>query len=204
MGVFEQIFIKPKFYKTCKEMSLYNFTQYLESNDLKWFSHKLKTYKQSNEIMVNFFTEYIELTQNIKMTNRFVKMHKMMKIDIKYRGVILLLKDIYSNGLKEEQIQESIEELRKWKYKIYKEKDLFLQLDAIYNRVQNLKTQYELLKLDLEKEDKKEVISIEKQLIIVSKGLELGYRIDPKETTVFEWHEYQELLKERQTQLKQK
>ena len=204
MGVFEQIFIKPKFYKTCKEMSLYNFTQYLESNDLKWFSYKLKTYKQSNEIMVNFFTEYIELTKNIKMTNRFVKMHKMMKIDIKYRSVILLLKDIYSNGLKEEQIQESIEELRKWKYKIYKEKDLFLQLDAIYNRVQNLKTQYELLKLDLEKEDKKEVISIEKQLIIVSKGLELGYRIDPKETTVFEWHEYQELLKERQTQLKQK
>lgn len=198
MGIFKEIFIKKaKLYTTCREMPLHNFSMYLETNDLLWFSVDHKESDELKEAMTTFFTEYIELTKNKSITNRFVKMHKMMKIDVKYRSVSILLKAIYNHKLGKVELEELIEELRKWGYKVYKEKDLFLQIETIHNRIQNLKTQYEILQIELDKEGKKESVSIEKQLIAVAKSLELNYPLKAKEISVLEWIEYQNMLKEK-------
>lgn len=205
MEFLRKIFIKePQIYNSCKEMPLYNFKMYLDTQDLIWFSKDNKRYDGLNTAMINFFDEYITLTNNRKARLRFVKMQKMMKIDNKYMTVKLVLNAVYNHKLSAKELEENIQNLRDWGYKIYKEKDLFLQLDVINNKINNLVTQYEMLRIELESDDKEESTSLEKQLIMVSKGLELGYKIDLKTTTVFEWYEYQQILKERNNDLKNK
>lgn len=203
MDILKKIFIKkPKIYTSCKEMPLYNFKMYLNTSDLIWFSKNGKRYKNLDDAMITFYDEYLDLTNNRQVKIRFSKILRMQKLDVKYMNVTILLRHIYNHKLGKKELQESVDALAKWGYKLNKNKDLFDQLEKIYNRIQNLKTQYELLKLEVEKDDKKEGISLERQIILVSKGLELGYRIDDKAITVYEWHEYQELLKERQKDLK--
>jgi hypothetical protein len=82
-------------------------------------------------------------------------------------------------------------ELEKWHYKIDKAKDIFTQLENINQRLQNVKTQIEVLQLELKKDDQQESQSIESQLISVSRILELKYKLEAKEITVKEWVEYQ-------------
>lgn len=207
MEFLKKIFVKkqePKMFTSCKEMPLYNFKMYLDTQDLIWFSKDGKRYDELNVAMTDFFDEYIDLTNNQKVRLRFVKMQKMMKLDIKYMGVNLLIRAIRNHKLSKKELEENIASLRLWGYKIYKELDLFQQLDKIENRVKNLRTQYEMLQIEIEKDDKEESTSLERQLIIVSKGLELGYKIDLKTTTVYEWHEYQQILKERNNEVKNK
>ena len=207
MEFLKKIFVKnqePKMFTSCKEMPLYNFKMYLDTQDLIWFSKDGKRYDELNLAMTDFFDEYIDLTNNQKVRLRFVKMQKMMKLDIKYMGVNLLIRAIRNHKLSKKELEENIASLRLWGYKIYKELDLFQQLDKIENRVKNLRTQYEMLQIEIEKDDKEESTSLERQLIIVSKGLELGYKIDLKTTTVYEWHEYQQILKERNNEVKNK
>jgi len=199
MDFLKKIFIKqPQMYTSCKEMPLDNFIKYLDTQDLIWFSKDGKRHEDLNKAMINFFDEYINLTNNQRVRNRYVKIVKMMKIDVKYMSVGITLKALKNHKLSKKELDENIANLRKWGYKVYKEIDLFTQLDKIQNRLQNLRTQYEMLKIDIESDDQDEKISIEKQLILVSKGLELGYKIDKKTTTVYEWYEYQEILKDKQ------
>ena len=203
MDILKKIFIKkPKIYTSCKEMPLYNFKMYLNTSDLIWFSKNGKRYKNLDDAMITFYDEYLDLSNNRQVKIRFSKILRMQKLDVKYMNVTILLRHIYNHKLGKKELQESIDALAKWGYRLNKNKDLFDQLEKIYNRIQNLKTQYELLKLEVEKDDKKEGTSLERQIILVSKGLELGYRIDDKAITVYEWYEYQELLKERQKDLK--
>lgn len=195
---------KPKvtFYETCKEIPLYNFQKYLETSDLRYFTKEFVEHKDLHDIMTRLFGEWLELTKNNAVINRFAKMHKMMKLDVKYRTVTTILKAIYNHRLGQKELDELIAQLKLWGYTLNRNKDLFEQLDTINNRLQNLRTQYEMLEIELAKEDKKESQSIEKQLIIVSKGLELNYPLKAKEITLFEWWEYQQLLKQRQIELK--
>ena len=195
---------KPKvtFYETCREMPLHNFQMYLQTSDLRWFTKEFVEHKELKEVMTRLFGEWLELTKNNTVVNRFAKMHKMMKIDVKYRTVLTLLQAIYNHKLGKDELDELTDQLKQWGYTLNKNNDLFEQLEKIQNRIQNLKTQYEMLQIELEKEDKKESQSIEKQLIIVSKGLELNYPLKAKEITLYEWWEYQQLLKQRQTELK--
>lgn len=175
-------------------MPLYNFQKYLETNDLRWFTKEFKDHKSLNDVMTNFFGEYLELTKNQKAINRFGVMFKIMRLTAKYNTVMLLLKTLYNfpkNG-NIKQFEELIHQLDKWNYRIDRSKDVFEQLEKISNRVQGIKTQLDLLQDELKQEDAKESVTIESQLISVSRILELGYRLNPKEITVLEWHEYQE------------
>lgn len=182
------------FYDKCDVMPLWNFQKYLETNDLRYFTKEFKDHKSLNDIMTAFFGEYLELTKNQKVVNRFGVMYKIMRLTAKYNTVMLLLKSLYNfpeNG-KIEQFNALCEQLEKWNYRIDKSKDVFEQLEKISNRVQGIKTQLELLEDELKTDDKEEATTIESQLISVSRVLELGYRLNPKEITVLEWHEYQE------------
>lgn len=199
-------FLKPKItiYDRCDNMPLWNFQQYLKTNDLKYFTKEHKEHKDLHDIMTAFFGEYLEITKNQAVILRFEKMHKIMRLSIKYNTVSLLLKGLYNfpkNG-DIEVFKANCEQLEKWNYRIDKEKDVFTQLEKISNRLQGILTQIEILEDELKEEDVKESVSIESQLISVSRCLELKYQLNAKEITVAQWIEYQkqadETIKERQ------
>jgi hypothetical protein len=198
MEILKNLFVKKQTKKTsysyfsCDEISLYNWTKYLETQDLKYFNSELEETKDNKDAMYSVFGEYLELTENRQIISRFSKMHKIMKLQSKYDTVSLLLKALY-NWKKEmgiEQFKEIIEQLDKWNYKIDTKKDIFKQIEQIHKRIQGLKTQMQLLEVDFKKDDEKEKINIESEIITVSRILELKYRIDKKETTLKEWVEY--------------
>lgn len=179
-------------YFSCDEISLYNWTKYLETQDLKYFNSELEETKDNKNAMYSVFGEYLELTENRQVIVRFSKMHKIMKLQGKYNTVSLLLKALY-NYKKEyglEQFNEMVEQLAKWNYKIDTSKDIFKQIESISKRIQGLKTQIELLEIDFKKDDEKEKQNIDSEIITVSRVLELKYKIDKKETTLKEWIEY--------------
>ncbi len=180
-------------YKKCDEMPLWNFQKYLETNDLKYFTKELKEVKGLYLVMNDFFAEYLELTQNNSVYQRFGKIYKLLKLEGKYNCVSLILKSLYNydKGLNIDTFHALTWELEKWHYKIDRSKDIFSQIESINQRLQNVKTQIEVLQLELKKDDQQESQSIESQLISVSRILELKYKLDAKEITVKEWVEYQ-------------
>lgn len=198
MEILKNLFVKKQTKKTsysyfsCDEISLYNWTKYLETQDLKYFNSELEETKDNKDAMYAVFGEYLELTENRQVIIRFSKMHKIMKLQGKYNTVSLLIKALYNykKELGMEQFNELIDQIELYNYKIDKTKDVFKQLEKINNRLQNLKTQIELLEIDLKKDDEKEKHNIDSEIITVSRVLELKYRIDKKETTLKEWIEY--------------
>jgi len=63
-------------------------------------------------------------------------------------------------------------------------------------------TQIHIIDDDLKRETAKS--NLNKELILVSMGLELGFRLDAKAISVTEWLEYVNLLKEKTERLKDK
>lgn len=180
-------------YRKCDEMPLWNFQKYLETNDLKYFTKELKEVKDLHLVMNDFFVEYLELTQNNLVYQRFSKIYKLLKLEGKFNCVTLILKSLYNydKGLDIEMFHQLTWELEKWNYRIDRSKDIFSQIESINQRLQNVKTQIEVLQLELKKDDQQESQSIESQLISVSRILELKYKLDSKEITVKEWIEFQ-------------
>lgn len=186
-------FVKPKitFYDKCENMPLWNFQKYLETNDLRYFTKEFKEHKDLNDIMINFFGEYLELTKNQTVINRFELMHKIMRLQSKYNTVSLILKALYNypTFCKIEKFTELVKELEKWNYRIDRSKDIFTQLEKISNRLQGILTQIELLEDQIKPEGEKESKSIESQILSVTRALDLRYQINSKEITVSQWVE---------------
>ena len=87
---------KPDIYfDTCEKMPLYNFKMFIETNDLKWFSKSFKDSSRLQNIADLFFTDYIELTNNRKVENRYITMFEIMRLENKYKCVSLLLKSLW-------------------------------------------------------------------------------------------------------------
>lgn len=74
------------------------------------------------------------------------------------------------------------------------------EIALITNSMQNIKTQIEMLESELKTDEKKQTYSLNKQMVLVSLGLGLSYKIDSKQTTVSEWIELCKLLEEKNAQ----
>lgn len=182
------------FYEKCSEMPLWNFQQYLETNDLRYFTKEHKSHKDLDNVMTNFYGDYLAKSNNTSVVNRFGTIHKILKLRGKYNIVMQLLKMAY-NFPKEgdiEKFNEIIEQLEKWNYRIEKDKNIFDQLEKIAVRVQGIKTQITLLEDEIKKDDNQLKTTIESQLLSVSRFLDIGY-LDPKKITVLYWIECQKL-----------
>ena len=62
------------YYDSCEKMPLYNFKMFIETNDLKWFSKSFKDDSKLQNAADLFFSDYIELTNNRKVENRYITM----------------------------------------------------------------------------------------------------------------------------------
>lgn len=180
-------------YRKCDEMPLWNFQKYLETNELKYFTKELKEAKGLDIVMNDFFIEYLELTKNNSVYRKFSNIYKLMKLEGKYKCIVLLTNSLYNYDIKYgiDTFNNLVAELDKWGYKIDIKGDIFEQLETINQRNRVLETQINALQIELKKEDKEESQSIEAQLISVSRILELNYKLNAKDITVMEWVEFQ-------------
>ena len=184
---------KVTIYKDC-DMILWNFTQFLKTRELKYFTVELVEVKGLEEAMNAVFIEYAELTNNNTLLNRFATMFNILKYQTKYDDVMMLCKGIYNYvpSLGVDGLNALVSQLEKWNYRIDRNNPLIAQVEKIYNRAQGIKTKVALLTQDLQDEDEKEVVTIESQLLNVGRILELNYKINQKETTLREWAEMQQ------------
>lgn len=184
------------YFDTCEKMPLHNFKMYIETNDLKYFSSKLKHDPKLQNVADAFFTNYIELTNNRKVENRYVTMFEIMRLENKYKCVSLLLSALYNynDKLSIDGFHKMIEILAQWNYKIDKNKDIFKQIETINNRLQGIKTKIELIrgKLDEKDNESKDKPNFDAELINISRILELKYRLTVKELNVSEFIGYQQ------------
>ena len=187
---------KPEYYLQAKDMLLWNYLQYLETNDLRYFSdyHNKKNVKEPRidileQSMTAIYGEILEITKRFEVLEKFRKTHKILKNKVKYNAVMDLIKSIYEfdNNLGREILLEKVEMIRRWGYKISQDKDLFDQLDKIAKGLQAIKTEVEVLESDLIKENKTEKVSFEKERLSIEMGLELKIPIDPMKDSVERW-----------------
>ena len=187
---------KPEYYLQAKEMLLWNYLQYLETNDLRYFSnyHNKKNVKEPRidlleQSMTAIYGEILEITKRFEVLEKFRKTHKILKNKVKYNAVMDLIKSIYEydNNLGREILLEKVEMIRHWGYKVSQDKDLFDQLDKIAKGLQAIKTEVEVLESELIKENKTEKVSFEKERLSIEMGLELKIPIDPMKDSVERW-----------------
>ncbi|QHB39310.1 hypothetical protein HWC92_gp63 [Flavobacterium phage vB_FspS_morran9-1] len=181
-------------------MPLYNFKMFIETNDLKYFSSDFKEDSKLQNIADLFFTDYIELTNNRKVENRYITMFEIMRLENKYKCVSLLLKSLwnYDKLQGKENFDKMIDILEQWNYKIDRNKEVFEQIEKIANRIQGIKTKIELLraKLDDGQKEKYDKPNFEKELINIGRILELRYSLKIKELNVAEFIGYQKQAQE--------
>ena len=188
------------YFDTCEKMPLYNFKMFIETNDLKWFSKSFKDSSKLQNVADLFFTDYIELTNNRKVENRYITMFEIMRLENKYKCVTLLLKALwhYDKSLGIDGFNKMIDILEQWNYKIDRNKEVFQQIEKIANRIQGIKTKIELLraKLDEGQKEKADKPNFEKELINIGRILELRYSLKIKELNVSEFIGYQKQAQE--------
>lgn len=188
------------YFDTCEKMPLYNFKMFIETNDLKWFSKDFKESSSLQNVADLFFTDYIELTNNRKVENRYITMFEIMRLENKYKCVSILLKSLwhYDKLQGKENFDKMIDILEQWNYKIDRSKEVFEQIEKIANRIQGIKTKIELLraKLDDGQKEKSEKPNFEKELINITRILELRYSLKIKELNVAEFIGYQKQAQE--------
>lgn len=188
------------YFDTCEKMPLYNFKMFIETNDLKYFSSSLKEDSKLQNVADLFFTDYIELTNNRKVENRYITMFEIMRLENKYKCVSLLLKALwhYDKTLGIGGFNKMIDILEQWNYKVDRNKEVFEQIEKIANRIQGIKTKIELLraKLDEGQKEKADKPNFEKELINITRILELRYSLKIKELNVAEFIGYQKQAQE--------
>jgi len=180
-------------------MPLVNFRDYLSTQDLKYFTKEHKEHSELNEVVSEFWNEYLKLTDNREVLNRFSTMLKIEKLISKYSVCSLVLKCLFefnSNYQSMDTFNELIEILEKNNYRIDRKKEVYEQLEKVKQRLQGIATQIELLRSTIKDNDETEAKSIESQLISVSRGLDLHYMLDITKLSVLEWIEYQKQLRE--------
>lgn len=184
------------YFDTCEKMPLWNFKMFIETNDLKYFSTKLKYDAKLQNIADAFFTNYIELTNNRKVENRYVTMFEIMRLENKYKCVSLLLNAMYNYDAKlgKESFNKMVDILKQWNYSIDVNKDVFKQIETINNRLQGIKTKIELIraKLDEKEVESKDKPNFDAELINISRILELRFQLKVKDLNVSEFIGYQQ------------
>lgn len=183
-------------YDSCKSMMLDNYVNYLESGDLLHFTNyyslgnpKKPNAKELDKAMTDFYGDLLAISQNEKVLRRFEVIHKIMKYEQKYNSVKMLVSAIrnFDPLLKREQLLELVEQLEKWHYRIDKSKLIFGELDRIESRIEGIKTEIELLSLELKEVDTGEKTSLLDEIYNTEMFLELKFPIDLKTTSVYKW-----------------
>jgi hypothetical protein len=188
-------------------MPLYNYEQYLETNDNKWFSNFYEVKQPFNEpldldkAIENVYGEILEITNNYDIIKKFGNIHKLYKLELKYNDCMRLITAIETMPVGMSTLEDLVNQLRKWHYTINVNTELFKQLTTIKDSLANILNDIQSIKKELEKENKNEKSDIEKDKVIIELGLGMGYAINSKEMSVYKYFTLRQQLIKKNTEL---
>ena len=185
-------YLKIKIFENSKQMTLYHYVKFLETNDIRYFStfHDVAIpYPISNnklkEAKDEIFNEIVK--DNNDVAYRIELMHKIEKLKVKYLDVNRLIDLMLFPHCNSEMLQELRKQLQKWGYKIRIGIDVYEQLIKIKNRSESLISEINSLTTEIQKSNSSEKVEIEDIIFNIEQGLEMKFKIDTKKTSLYEW-----------------
>lgn len=197
--------IKP--YLNARAMPLYNYEQYLETNDNKWFSNFYEVKDPFNEpldidkAIENVYGEILAITKDYNVIKKFENIHKLYKLELKYNDCMRLILAIETMPGGMPTLNDLVNQLKKWHFRIDPNKELFAQLRVIKAGLSNILNEIESIKSELEKENQNEKSDIEKDKVVIELGLGMGYAINSKEMSVYKYFTLRQQLINKNTEL---
>lgn len=197
-----------EYYNSLDECPLYNWDRYLATNCDNWFikgfdgRQKVIENAELTDLAVRLQDDYFKAINDASFVMKLRKWATIEALNTKYNALISIINRIKLGFTIEQQEVRAkyIDALSKAGFKMpimnNYEGDL-IELEKIYNKVQAIKSQITLIQNELKEEGHQEKQSLQKQLLIISQGLQLGYRLNPKEINVIEWIEMTKLLNEK-------
>ena len=149
-----------KYYRNCDELPMYNFSKILETNNYAYLVVGYDGYEdavfeesKTSELWEGIYEEYCKLTEDNKSLMYFAIFQELVYLKTRYQVAVTLLTQL-EIGLGDKALENDfIEELRKWKYKINKDRPLkdelgrmLKQLKASTNAITIKQSQLEELK----------------------------------------------------------
>ena len=209
------------YYDDIEILPLWSFNKYKKTKDLNFLiegydGRQPKVTDEAiltklKEIEEKVITQYFEALDDYSYQIRLRKVAQLEVINTRYITVMVIL-DRLSRGFgdSKEQLEvryEYISTLAKLGFKMPVVNSIegdMMEVIRISNEVKGLKNKANILISELKIEGKNEEVDINKQLIQISRALELGYKLAPKEISVLEYIQYMKLVEDKIKQDKKK
>jgi hypothetical protein len=200
-----------EYYDSLEVLPLYNWDKYTTTRDNNWLiiDFNGRQPKIDNEELTalegKLQEEYFKLVDDRTFVKKLQKWAKIDNLRTRYNVIAMLCQRLWL-GFGDMQMdlrQNYIEIINKFGFSmplINTVEGDAEEIAKITNAMQNIKTQIEMLESELKTDEKKQTHSLNKQMVLVSLGLGLAYKIDSKQTTVSEWIELCHLLEEKNAQ----
>jgi len=200
-----------EYYDSIEVLPLYNWDKYTTTRDNNWLivDFNGRQPKIDNEELTALESklqeEYFKAVDDRTFVKKLQKWAKIDNLRTRYNVIAMLCQRLWLGfgDMQMELRQQYIEIVNKFGFNmpiINTVEGDAEEIALITNSMQNIKTQIEMLESELKTDEKKQTYSLNKQMVLVSLGLGLAYKIDSKQTTVSEWIELCHLLEEKNAQ----
>jgi len=200
-----------EYYDSIEVLPLYNWDRYTTTRDNNWLiiDFNGRQPKIDNEELTALESklqeEYFKAVDDRTFVKKLQKWAKIDNLRTRYNVIAMLCQRVWLGfgDMQMELRQQYIEIINKFGFNmplINTVEGDAEEIALITNSMQNIKTQIEMLESELKTDEKKQTYSLNKQMVLVSLGLGLAYKIDAKQTTVSEWIELTKLLEEKNAQ----
>jgi len=200
-----------EYYDSIEVLPLYNWDKYTTTRDNNWLiiDFNGRQPKIDNEELTALESklqeEYFKAVDDRTFVKKLQKWAKIDNLRTRYNVIAMLCQRLWLGfgDMQMELRQQYIEIINKFGFNmplINTVEGDAEEIALITNSMQNIKTQIEMLESELKTDEKKQTYSLNKQMVLVSLGLGLAYKIDAKQTTVSEWVELCKLLEEKNAQ----
>jgi len=200
-----------EYYDSIEVLPLYNWDRYTTTRDNNWLiiDFNGRQPKIDNDELTalegKLQEEYFKAVDDRTFVKKLQKWAKIDNLRTRYNVIAMLCQRLWLGfgDMQMELRQKYIEIINKFGFNmplINTVEGDAEEIALITNSMQNIKTQIEMLESELKTDEKKQTYSLNKQMVLVSLGLGLAYKIDAKQTTVSEWIELCHLLEEKNAQ----
>jgi hypothetical protein len=200
-----------EYYDSIEVLPLYNWDRYTTTRDNNWLiiDFNGRQPKIDNEELTALESklqeEYFKAVDDRTFVKKLQKWAKIDNLRTRYNVIAMLCQRLWLGfgDMQMELRQQYIEIINKFGFNmplINTVEGDAEEIALITQSMQNIKTQIEMLESELKTDEKKQTYSLNKQMVLVSLGLGLAYKIDAKQTTVSEWIELTKLLEEKNAQ----
>jgi hypothetical protein len=200
-----------EYYDSIEVLPLYNWDKYTTTRDNNWLiiDFNGRQPKIDNEELTalegKLQEEYFKAVDDRTFVKKLQKWAKIDNLRTRYNVIAMLCQRLWLGfgDMQMELRQQYIEIINKFGFNmplINTVEGDAEEIALITQSMQNIKTQIEMLESELKTDEKKQTYSLNKQMVLVSLGLGLAYKIDAKQTTLSEWIELCHLLEEKNAQ----